>query len=313
MRRAIVIGSGWGAHAARALARRADVDLVAVVGRGSPRSRALAEELGVDARTDDDVEVDLAVVAVGERVHATLVAPLLTRGVHVLVGHPVCSRAEDVAGLDQIATESKSLIRTDYTFRLRPELAALRPTSDRGELLRVSIEAPGRWLPIAIDVAVELAGPVGFVHASRAYPTALVGRAAKAPHVFVPTVMLTHEGGAVTSIVPVPHAPPAEPVRVCASYERGRVVAVLPRGGARWLALGTGGRVERSVLVEASAEDTEASVHARGMAEVVRRFVDGLESGAPELATLAQETHLRRVWTAIWGAAARGERQKLEA
>ena len=301
-RSAAVFGSGWGAHAARALARHPEVALQCLVGRGSARTRALADELDVPVRAELDGDVDLAVVAVSERVHLELIEPLLARGIHVLVTHPVCPRAEEVAHLEKVAADADAVVRTDYTFRSRPELDALGPTADRGALLRVSIESPGRWLPIALDVAVCLAGPVHIVHANPAYPRAVAERARRAPHVFVPTAVLTHRTGTATTIVPVPHAPPAEPVRVCASYERGRVTAALPRGGAAWLALRAEGQVDARSLVDASADPLDATVHARGMEELVRRFVDTLDDGATALTSLAEEEHLRRVWAALWSA-----------
>ncbi len=310
MRRAVVIGSGWGAHGARALSRHPEVSLEAIVARGSDRSRALADELDVPIWPEASGPLELAVVAVGERVHFDLVAPLLERGVAVLVAHPVCLGAEEVERLDAVAARAGSVVRTDYTFRARPELRCLRPTGERGALLRLAIEAPGRWLPIALDVAVEVAGPVRVVHAHGAYPPALAERARRAPHVFVPTVTLSHESGTVSTIVPVPHAPPAEPVRVCVSYERGRLTASLPRGGAGWLALRAAGQIDERALVERSAEPRDASVHARGMQALVERFVDTLDAGAPDLATLEEEAHLRRVWAATWRA--RGHREGVD-
>lgn len=301
-RSAAVFGSGWGAHAARALARHPGVELRCLVGQGSARTEALARELTVPVRVELDMEVDLAVVAASERVHLDIVEPLLARGIHVLVTHPVCPRAEEVARLAEAAERSHAVVRTDYTFRSRPELAALRPAPDRGALLRLSIEAPGRWLPIALDVAVFLAGPVHIVHANPAYPAAVAARARRAPHVFVPSAILTHRTGIVTTVVPVPHAPPAEPVRVCASYERGRVTATLPRGGADWLGLRGAGQLDTRPLVDASADPLDAGVHARGMEELVSRFVDTLEQGAKALTSLAEEEHLRRVWIALWRA-----------
>ena len=301
-RSAAVFGSGWGAHAARALSRHPGVELRCLVGRGSDRSRALAAELAVPLRPELEGDVDLAVVAVSERVHLELVEPLLARGIHVLVTHPVYPRAEEVAHLAEVADGAGAVVRTDDTFRPRPELAALKATPDRGALLRVSIESPGRWLPIALDVAVCLAGPVHIVHANPAYPRAVAARARRAPHAFVPSAVLTHRTGTVTTIVPVPHAPPAEPVRVCASYERGRVTTTLPRGGAEWLALRAQGEVETRTLVEASADPLDATVHARGMEELVSRFVDTLDEGAAALTSLADEQHLRSVWAALWRA-----------
>lgn len=303
--RAVVVGSGWGGHAARALAADPRVTLCSIVGRGSERTHALAQALdvGVDATLDIALAAHapaVVVLAIGERAHEALAVRALDAGAHVLCAHPVAPDGLAVLRIARAARCSGRLARTDYTFRLRPELAALRASAGRGALMRVSIEAPGRWLPIALDTAVALAGPVARLVANAALPPSLADRFAKTPQAFPPAVQMEHRSGGVTSIVAFPHSWPGAPVRVRTSWERGSVEALLPSGGARSLACARDGAVQEIELVARSRPLEEADEHGRAMQAVAGAFIDTL-SGAPDLlATLEEEAHLRAIWSALW-------------
>lgn len=305
--RAIVVGSGWGAHSARALAADARVTLAALVGRRSGRTIALASELGVavEASIDDAIRAhqpQLVVLAVGEHSHEALAIRALEAGCHVLCAHPVAARAPDVLRIARAALRAGRLARTDYTFRLRPELDALRSGDGRGALLRVAIDAPGRWLPIVLDTAVVIAGPVARLTASRSYPNVLVERVARVPQAFPPSALLEHRSGAVTSIVTFPHSWPAAPVHVRTSWEGARVEALLPAGGARRLALGHAGAVDERELVSASCTAGDPSSHGLSMQAVAHAFVDEILGADRRLATLDEEAHLRAMWDGLWRA-----------
>ncbi len=310
---AIVIGSGWGAHSARAFSRDGRVELRAIVGRGSERTRALANELSVALhRTIEEAIAAeapaLAVLAIGERAHRGPALALLRAGAHVLCAHPVAPTAEDVAAIAAAAHSEGRLARTDYSFRIRPELHALLPSPERGQPMRITIEAPGRWLPIAIDTAIAVAGPAAAVLASSTYPNAMQARAERLPQAFPPSILVEHASGVVTSIVAFPHAWLGAPVRVGASFEQGRVEALLPAGGARWLACRRGGVMDERDLVSASADPRDPAVHGRAMGELATAFVDAVLGRGDPLATMEDEAHLRRVWSAVWSSARRRER-----
>lgn len=310
---AIVIGSGWGAHSARALAKDPRVELRAIVGRGSERTTTLAAELGVSVHPSVEEAVAaeapaFAVLAIGERAHRDVATSLLRAGAHVLCAHPVAPMSEDVLAIAEVARREGRVARTDYSFRIRPELRALLPCEARGQSMRLAIEAPGRWLPIALDAAVAIAGPAASVFASSTYPEAIRARVERLPQAFPPAILIEHASGVVTSLVAFPHAWPAAPVRAAASFERGRAEAWLPCGGARWLACGRAGAVEERELVTASADLRDAAVHGRAMSALASAFVDCLLAGADALATLEEEAHLRGVWSAVWSSARRGAR-----
>lgn len=304
---AIVVGSGWGAHAARALALDPRVDLRAIVGRGSPRTCLLAGALGVDLAPSLDEALGryrptVVVLAVGERFHEALAVRALEHGANVLCAHPVAPDAAAVTRIAQIAERHGRLVRTDYTFRVRPELHALAAREGRGELLRVSIDAPGRWLPIVLDTAVVIAGPVAQVLVSASVPAALEARRQATPAAFPPALLFEHESGVVTSFAAFPHARPGAPVDVRTSWERAQVRAALPAAGATLLALRRGGAIEERALVPTTDGAGEPARVEEAMQDVTTAFV-GASLGEPDsLATLRDEAHLREVWSSIWEA-----------
>lgn len=309
--RAIVVGSGWAAHSARSLALDPRTELRAIVGRGSERSVGLAWSLDVPLESSIDLALaqhapDIVVLAVGERTHEPLAIRCIEAGAHLLCAHPVAPDAAAVGRIAACAERHARMVRTDYTFRIRPELDLLADTRGRGHLLRLAIDAPGRWLPIALDTALVIAGRIGRVAAHRAYPSALAERAMKLPEAFPPTVVLEHITGVVTSIVPFPHSWPAQPVQVRASWERMRVEGMLPRGAVRTVACVRGGRVDAQELLAAEVDAFDAREHARAMEAVARAFVDTVLGMSDRLATLSDEAHLRGVWAALWRAARTG-------
>lgn len=304
---AVVVGSGWGSHAARVLARDPRVELRAIVGRGSPRSRALAGALGVELVPTLDEALTrhrptLVVLAVGERLHEGLAIEALTHGANVLCAHPVAPDAAAVMRIAEVAESHGRLARTDYTFRVRPELHALAAREGRGELLRVSIDAPGRWLPIVLDTAVAIAGPVAGVLVSASVPPALEARRRATPAAFPPALLLEHRAGAVTSFAAFPHARPGAPVEVRTSWERAQVRAALPSSGATLLALRRGGVLEERVLVPSTSDASAPARIEEAMQDVAGAFVGAVLGEADGLATLGEEAHLREVWSAIWRA-----------
>jgi predicted dehydrogenase len=304
-RRAIVVGSGWGAHAARALVAHPHVQLRGIVGRGSPRTIALAAELGARHFSELREAIaacnpELAVVAAGESLNAALTRILIEAGADVLCAHPVAPDAPSVRQLDRKARELRRVVCVDYSFRARPELEALRSTDRLGAMMRIAIVAPGRWLPITLDVATVLGGRVVRVLASRNYPSGISERAARSPGLFSPAILLEHASGTVSTLTSSPHADPYAPVDVVLGLEHGRATASLPAGGAELLQCRRGGVVHRERLVAPSTFASPLKAHGSCMQALVHRFVERPDA---MLCTLEEEGHLREVWAACWRSA----------
>lgn len=302
--RALVIGSGWGAHAARALAADPRVELRGIVGRGSPRTAGLAGELGVPALRDvtsslAETRPQLVAIAVHERQNEVLIRACLGAGAHVLCAHPVVPSAEVALALASAARERGLVVATDYTLRLTgPFTTARKVTAKVGGPMRIDIQSPGRVIVIGVDLAIALAGPVARVFASRVYPAGLAARIASGPRAFPPSALLEHAAGCVTSLTPVPHAIHTAVHRVTASCEGGRVDFALPCGGARLVIYRGRGAYLDEELVLPETRDPEAAF-GQPMRELVHRFVAAVLGEAPVHASLDEEAEVRRTWAAF--------------
>ncbi len=302
---ALIVGSGWARHAARAFAAREEVRVAGVVARGSQRSVALAVSLGVplfDQLTEaiHETRPDLAVVAVGETSNPGISIELLRAGAHVLCAHPVAPTADEVSAVLLVAKAHGLIASTDYSLRLTEAFRIARASlAEMGSLLRVDITFPGRFLPIALDVAIALAGPVESVSAFGRYPAKLLARRRSAPAAFPPTTILEHAGGVVTALTPSPHAAPAEAVRVSTSSTGGRVDLALPAAGARRVRYTRGGAWEDTELVSPRGVAEGEEAFADAMRVLADAFVDAVLGGRSPPCSLEDEAHVRKIWAAV--------------
>lgn len=302
---ALVVGSGWARHAAQVFGSRADVRVAGVVARGSPRSFALARGLGVPFFTalDDaiaETSPAIAVVAVGDTTNLVVATRLLEAGVHVLCAHPVAPAAEEVGALAELAETRGLVASTDYSLRLTDGFrAARRALRELGPHLRAEITYPGRFLPMALDLAVAIGGAVETVSAFGRYPDVLDARRATRPAAFPPTIVLEHAAGSVTALTPSPHAAPPRAMRATTSSEGGRLEIELPCGGTRRLRLKARGSFEETLLVEPVIGAPAEDAFAEAMRALAHAFVDAVVTGSPPPCPLADEVAVRELWNAI--------------
>ncbi len=302
---ALIVGSGWSRHAAHAFQRRDDVQVRGLVARGSSRSFALARALRVPlfatvADAVRQITPILAVVAVGDRQNGAFTLELLEAGAHVLCAHPVAPTPEEVMAIAEAAERRGLFVSTDYSLRATEAFRVGRAAiQENGTLLRLDVTYPGRFLPIALDLAVALGGHVDTVSAFGRYPKDLHARREAAPAVFPPTTILEHLEGVVSALTPSPHADPRAALRITASSTGGRVDIALPTGGARRLRCGHGGRFEEIELTPAVRGGAAGAAFGDAMRTLADRFVDAIVHGEGPPCPLADEAHLRRLWMAI--------------
>lgn len=302
---ALVVGSGWARHAASAFAARTEVRVAGVVGRGSPRSFALARSLGVPLFTSLDDAVhetkpSIGVIAVGDEANPLLTRALLEAGAHVLCAHPVAPDPERVGALAELAEARHLVASTDYSLRTTPTFAAARRAiTESGTLLKTELTFPGRFLPIALDLAIAIGGPVDVLSAFGRYPDSLEERRAVTPAAFPPSVVLEHAAGSVTTLTPSPHAAPSTAIRVTTSSTGGRLEIELPCGGARKLELRRRGRFEETVIVAPNTRIKPENAFVEAMSSLANAFVDAvLQRDAPPC-PLADEVAVRELWQTI--------------
>ncbi len=309
---AIVIGSGWGQHAAETLAADPRIALRAIVGRGSPRTRALAERLRVTNFVDLAAAIhackpSIVAVSAGAQQHGKLLPGLMEAGCRILCSHPVLHRAEDVQALQIQAQARERVLATDYTLRLCDAyVAAERAGEELGPLLRMAIRSPSRPIVMAVDLAIALAGPVETVRAITRYPAAVQARAVAKRASFAPTMVFEHAAGCVTTIVPMPHSDPANAFSATASYERGRLDVALPAGAATLTRRRARGTTTTTRLTAPAEHNDAQSIYGAAMRRLVTRFVDACIDGAPLHAPLSDEIRVRATWEAAETSAKQG-------
>ena len=303
--RALSFGSGWGQHAARVFAADPRTHLGGLVGRGSARSKALANELGVPifgdaAEAISVVRPEIASVSVHERENVALVESLLSTGCHVLCSHPVAPSSAQVRALLDRAKNAGVVAATDYTLRLQPAFIAITEArKSTGALLRLSMESPGSTSVMAVDLALALAGPVEVVRSSKRYPAELGRRPLETPRAFAPTFLLEHHSGCVTVITPVSHADPSCAYRIVLSMEGARVEASLPAGSVDWIAYRGSGRVEKKCLQQALPSMAPHDLYGGAMQNLVERFISACTREGPVHAGLEEEAQVSEVWAAL--------------
>ncbi len=302
--RALVVGSGWAQHGAELFAEHDRTNLVGIVGRGSKRTRDLAEQLGVPAFDDIDEAIrqtrpEIATVAVGERANPAFVRSLLDAGAHVLCSHPVAPDPATVLELARVARGHGLVVATDYSLSMTPEVDHMASALGRlGTPLRAVVQSPGRSMVLALQLCVRLLGSVERVFAEPRYPAPVAGARKSAPGAFPPTLLLTHASGCVSSIVPVPHAAVESAYRITVSSERGRLDAELPGGPVRCTVALGGGGAETSVLSGARTRVSARQLVGGAMRDLVEQFLDAVDHGTAVHAPLEEEAHVRAVWVA---------------
>jgi predicted dehydrogenase len=139
--RVALLGSGWiQAFHARAVFERPDAELVAVANHREQSAAALAERFGIPRVTTDwaalaaDPEVDAAVVATPNALHAPQAVELLRHGKHVLVEKPM---ATSVAACDRMIEASRAsgaFLMVAHCWRFHADVIAMRDRIAGGDL-----------------------------------------------------------------------------------------------------------------------------------------------------------------------------------
>ncbi len=124
-----VIGAGhMGRHHVRKYAEMAGTRLVAVVDADLQRAREAAEPLGARYGTElvpelgDVVAVSIAVPTVH---HLRITAPLIERGIAVLVEKPLASTLADAEEIAALARRHNTIVQVGHTERFNPAVRAV--------------------------------------------------------------------------------------------------------------------------------------------------------------------------------------------
>ncbi len=154
--RVAVIGVGYlGRFHALIYSRMPDVDLVGVVDTDHERARAVAAEVGCasHARIEDLFgRVDAVSVVVPTTVHLAAAAPLLSRGIHVLLEKPIAPTLADGAEIVRLAQAHGATLQIGHVERFNAGVMALAQRIDAP--LYIEAQRMGGFVERATDVDV---------------------------------------------------------------------------------------------------------------------------------------------------------------
>lgn len=129
--RLAVVGAGrLGGFHAQKLARRDDVELVAVVDPDREARNRVAAECGTLALHDCRRlahEIDAAVLAAPTRLHHRIGSELLSSGVHLLVEKPLAATLAEADELVEAARRAGVVLQVGHVERFNPAVAAALP------------------------------------------------------------------------------------------------------------------------------------------------------------------------------------------
>ena len=156
--RVAVVGAGSiGEHRVRLCSASPDVDLVGVVDTDSERAREVATRYGAPVCGEMDlssIELDAAVVSVPTEHHETVAAPLLERGMAVLVEKPIAAALDEADRLIGLAERKGALLQVGHTERFNPAVAALRKVCRDPRFIEA--HRLGSFQPRSLDIDVIL-------------------------------------------------------------------------------------------------------------------------------------------------------------
>lgn len=133
------------------LSQMPGVRLVAVCDVDNAKARAIAGRFGIPRVHATDTEVfraddlDAIIICTPNHMHAEQSIAALREGKHVLVEKPIGVSAAEARAVTEAADEAGRTVMVAMNHRYRPDVQALKPFADGGELGKVFM-ARGAWL-----------------------------------------------------------------------------------------------------------------------------------------------------------------------
>jgi predicted dehydrogenase len=204
-----VIGVGYlGRFHALIYSRMRDVELVGVVDPDFQRAQLVAHEAGCAAFADQAAildQVKAASVVVPTTAHLDVGAPLLRRGIHVLMEKPIAATRDQAAELVRLADESGAVLQIGHLERFNAGVMALAERIDRPRYVEAQrmggfveratdVDVVSDLMIHDIDIVLSLMG-------SELRGVAAVGTPVLTDHVDIASARLEFVNGAVANVV----------------------------------------------------------------------------------------------------------------
>lgn len=158
--RVAVVGAGAiGEHRVRLCRASPAVEVAGVVDSRPERAREVAARYGVPVWSEAELArsgIDAAVVSVPTEAHAAVAAPLLERGVAVLVEKPIAATPEEAERLAGLAERRRALLQVAHTERFNPGFEALRRESRDPRFIEAHRLSSFQARSLDIDVILDL-------------------------------------------------------------------------------------------------------------------------------------------------------------
>ena len=204
-----VIGVGYlGRFHALIYSRMADVELVGVVDTDPHRAREVAAEAGCRVFPDAEqlaAAVDAVSVVVPTTAHLDVAAPLLLRGVHMLLEKPIAATVEEGREIVRLAESSGAILQIGHVERFNAGIMAFaeRITEPR----YIEAQRMGGFVERATDVDVvsdlmihDIDIILSLVGSEISHISAL-GSPVLTEHVDIAAAQLEFSNGAVANVV----------------------------------------------------------------------------------------------------------------
>ena len=157
--KAAVIGVGHlGQHHARILASIPGVSLAGVVDINKDRAAEIAREYGTTAFADprEIGGLSLVVIATPTESHASIAAPLIDAGVHMLIEKPVTQTLAEADTLIAAAKKKGVVLAVGHSERFNPAVVAARPYVSDPRFIEVHRLGTQLGRSLDIDVVLDL-------------------------------------------------------------------------------------------------------------------------------------------------------------
>jgi predicted dehydrogenase len=203
-----VIGVGHlGRHHARILAAIAGTDMIAVVDINAQRAAEIAAQYGTRAYTDwHDLlgKVEAVTIAAPTDVHASIAAPLLERGVHVLIEKPMAATTSEADELLRLARDHGAVLAVGHTERFNPAVVRAKPFVQDPRFIEVHRLGtfPDRSLDIDVvfDLMIHDLDLVLYMVGSEVDAVEAVGVPVLTPRVDIANVRLRFANGCIANL-----------------------------------------------------------------------------------------------------------------
>lgn len=155
-----VIGAGhMGRHHVRVYSQMPAVRLAAIVDIHPERARELAEPLGVPwgARlTPELTDVAAASVAVPTVRHLEVAAPLIERGVALLIEKPLAVTAAEAGQIVELSRRCNTLVQVGHTERFNPAVRAVERLGVRPKFIETHRISPFPFRSADVGVVLDM-------------------------------------------------------------------------------------------------------------------------------------------------------------